>query len=429
MSFFSKVKKVTYPKSAPASNALKTWCLCGFRDLSFLDFQKKSEVVLMGWDKVIFDSLDYEFLRLAGISRYIPTGLCRRYDSPIFSKRVIYNLLLHRLIKIMNDKRSYKLTVLGRECLAEMGDEFCRDARSDIKKTAYEKKLRNAQWNVLLTVAGIDIYCEDAKELAEKDCRYMSSFMLRTERTVKVLAGARFLGILKLADTAYVPYYVEDENSWVLPHFEREMYESQIKRIGNIKNIKLILIGESLEELWTNLNGKSGERLPNGRKTFRVMLEEFPIEHSLIPFGRDGVMQISLMKIWRYRERIAEAMGCKKEERLPECDGVKDGTPYIIAFDCNEKRIVRAIKQVERYNKDVVPRVCCLPFQKSTIIKMIKKNHLKRTILTPIPYIELYKVFPELEKEYENKPYIKEGEYVEVRELWLTKAERENIPD
>lgn len=267
------------------------------------------------------------------------------------------------------------------------------------------------------------------KKLAEKDCRYLSSLVLRKDNMVKVLSSSRFLGILKIADTAYVPYYVENQQAWVLPSFEREMYEPQIERIGGIKNIKLILIGESLEKLWTNLNSKNGKSLTNGRKTFRVMLEEYPGEFLLIPFGRDGVMQISLMKIWRYRERLAEAMGCKKEERLPDCDGVKDGTPYIIAFDCNEKRIVRAIKQVENFNKTCVPRVCCLPFQKSTMVKIIKKHHLSKTILTPIPYSELYKVFPELENKVINKPYEKEGEYVEVRELRLTKTERENIPD
>ena len=157
---------------------------------------------------MIFDTVDYELLRLTGLCRYMPSGICRKYDTPMFKRSVISNLKLHRLIKLMNDKMSYKLTKKGRDCLEEMGMTFAKDARTDLKKASYQRKLKNAQWNVLLTLAGIDVYYENARKLATADCGYLSSLLLRADNMVRVLSGARFFGILKIADTVYVPYYI-----------------------------------------------------------------------------------------------------------------------------------------------------------------------------------------------------------------------------
>lgn len=378
---------------------------------------------------MIFDTVDYELLRLTGLCRYMPSGICRKYDTPMFKRSVISNLKLHRLIKLMNDKMSYKLTKKGRDCLREMGMTFAKDARTDLKKASYQRKLKNAQWNVLLALAGIDVYYENARRLATADCGYLSSLLLRADNMVKVLSGARFLGILKIADTVYVPYYVENEQSWIYPKFEREIYRSQTDSMKNVKDIKLILIGESLEELWGYIN-PAGEPRESGKgmKPFKKALEELACEYLLMPFGRDGVMQMSVLKIFGYRQRLAKAIGCGEVTNLSECDGIREGVPYIIAIDCNVKRLIRALRQVERYDKRLVPRVCCLPFQKSTVIKIIKKYNLPKTIVTAIPNSEMYKAFPEIrENEIKRDGFLtKEGACIEVYERNLTKAEIED---
>ena len=48
---------------------------------------------------MIFDTVDYEFLKLCGISRYIPSGLQKVYDAPYLKRCVIYNLQEHVVIK------------------------------------------------------------------------------------------------------------------------------------------------------------------------------------------------------------------------------------------------------------------------------------------------------------------------------------------
>ena len=370
---------------------------------------------------VIFDTVDCELLKLAGISRYMPTFLQRRYDTPMFKRRVISNLQEHELIKMQSDGLSFKLTTRGRECLAGMGYEFPKDARMDLKKPSYRRKLKNAQWNVLLTLAGIDIYYKSAQALAETDKGYMSSLLLRGDNSLKVLAGTRFLGLLKLKDTVYVPYHIESSEDWIIPGYEREIYSSQIQSVKEVKDIQLILTGESLEELWNFTHSqKQIAKLPNGRKTFKQALKELGSEYSLIPFGRDGVIQLKVITIWRYRERIAKAIGCDTKEikNLSECDGMIDNVPYVIAVDFNIKRIVRALKQIQKFNPDIVPRICCLPFQRSTMFKLLKAYNAQKTAVVTIDKNNIYNIFPEVKEDVlKREPYMtKEGEYVEVVE-------------
>lgn len=367
---------------------------------------------------MIFDTVDSEFLKLTGLCRYMPAGLQRRYDTPLFKRRVISNLQEHKLIKMQSDGLSMKLTTRGRDVLAEMGYEFPQDARMDLKKPSYKRKLKSAQWNVVMYLAGIDVFYKTAKELAETETGYMSSLMLRSDRNMKVLAGTRFLGILKIKDTAFIPYHIESADDWIIPGYEREIYSSQIHSMKNIKDIKLILTGESLEELWVHINTKyQCTTHRNGRKSFNNALKELGCEYLLVPFGRDGVMQLSVIKIFRYREKIAQAIGCDTRdiEELSECDGVIDGVPYIIAVDFNIKRIVRALKQIEQKKPHMVPKVCCLPFQKSTMFKLLKAYRAQKTVVVTIDKDSIYSIFPELKKEIIREPYrTKEGEYIEV---------------
>ena len=377
---------------------------------------------------MIFDTLDFEFLRLTGLSRYMPSGLNRRYDSVLFSKRVISNLQEYRLIKLMSDKMSYKLTKRGRDILAEMGYTFAKDARTNLKKASYIRKLKNAHWNIMLALAGIDVYYETSRELAGKESGYMSSLSLRADNSMKVLSGTKFLGILKLAEIAYIPYYIEGRETWIYPVFEREIYRSQVDAISDVKDIRLILSGESLEELWSFISPGSGnEKVVNGQKPFCKALEEIGSEYLLVPIGKDGVIQLSIITSWRYRERIAEAIGCDKNKinNLTECDGIVDNVPYIIGVDFNVKRIIRALKQVERYNKNLIPTICCLPFQKNTMLKVLHKYQASKAYVVSITKEDIYNVFPEIkENEIKKKVFItKDGEYVDVPEKVISKSE------
>lgn len=377
---------------------------------------------------MVFDTYDFEFMRLCGLSRYMPTGLDKKYGSPMLSKSVTVNLQEHKLIKLMSDKMSYKLTKRGRDILEKMGFTFAKDARTNLKKASYMRKLKNAQLNVQLSLAGINVYYKTARELAGVECGYMSSLSLRADNSMKVLSGTKFLGILKIKNTAYIPYYIENRASWIYPAFEREIFTSQTDAIRDIKEIKLILISESLEELWSDIS-PSTERaeVVNGQKPFYIALEEMGCEYSLTTFGRDGVLQLSIVTACGYRTRIAKALGCEEcnIQGLKDCDGIKNNVPYIIGVDFNIKRIIRALRQIERYDKKLIPTICCLSFQKNTMLKVLHKYHTIKAYVVPISAKDIYNVFPEIkENELKKEAYkTKEGDYVDVPEKPYSKAE------
>lgn len=277
---------------------------------------------------MLFGIIDIELMKLIGLCRYMPSGLNRKYDSQLFAREVISNLKDHRLIKLSSDSRCYKLTKKGRDILERTGATFSTEARTDIKKKSYNSKLKNAHINLMLYLAGVNVYYKNTRELSGIQKGYMSSLVLRADNSMKVLSGAKFLGAFKFEHTAYIPYYVEERKSWIFPTFEREIYQSQVETIRDVNDIKLMMVGNTLEELWLNISPSTVRtKVVNGQKPFHVALEELGSEYLLIPTGREGVLQLKLLTLCGYKERIAAALGCdnNKIHALAECDGWKDG--------------------------------------------------------------------------------------------------------
>ncbi len=369
--------------------------------------------------RMIFDSFDCEMLKLCGLCRYIPQGLSVRYDTPIFTRSVILNLQEHGLIRLQSDAMSYKLTSIGRRYLADMGYEFSDDARLSVKKQGFRRKLVGAQWNVLLYLAGINVFLKHSAELAGMKTGYISSLMMRSRNNIRVLAGTRFFGLLKIDNTVYVPYNIESENDWIIPIHEKEVFESQLENAGEIKNLRIILLGNTLEELWSFLHPKvKGKKMSYGQKRFPDALEILGFETLLVPLTKSGVMQMSLLKLEEYRRRIAKAIGCDvlQVPHLSECDGMLNGIPYIIAIDCNTERIVRALKQIELMRSSVIPKICCLPFQKNIIFQILALHNCQKSVVVTLDKDNIYKIFPELIENIPKREPVqtKEGDYIEV---------------
>ena len=379
---------------------------------------------------MIYDRRDFEVLRLYGFCRYIPTELWKKYDSPYFLTRYIYTLQKRGLIKLQRTNRSHKLTPEGKTVLAEMGYTYPEDVRLNIGRPVYERRLKNALCNITLFLAGIDIYSDSMRTLAGKDVGYISSLVLRTDDNMKALAGTRFLGILKIRDIVYVTYHVESKNDWIVPGYEREIFFNEITQLSKPREIQLILFGNSVEELWDVISPeRQSEKLPRGMRCFDRALEELGSEYLLVPQNQSGVLQLSVLKIRSYRQRLAAAIGCTPETRsdMNECDGTINGVPYIIAIDMNIKRIIRAIYQIKKHDSTLVPQICCFSFQKEVILKMLKRYNLENCAAVSINMKSMKDVFPEINTEVNmSEPHVtKEGRYVDATERKVKKSDIE----
>lgn len=76
------------------------------------------------------------------------------------------------------------------------------------------------------------------------------------------------------------------------------------------------------------------------------------------------------------------------------------------------------LKQIERFNPHIVPRICCLPFQRSTMFKLLKAYNAQKTAVVTIDKNNIYNIFPEIKEDVvKREPYkTKESEYIEVVE-------------
>lgn len=367
---------------------------------------------------MIFDSFDEAYLKLCGLCRYMPEGLQKRYDSPVFGRAVVSNLEEHGLIKRQSNHLSFKLSRLGKKVLGEMGYEFPEDARMDLKRPAYFRKLKNAAWNTLLYLSGIDVFGSSIHELSHRDIGYVSSLMIRSSTNMRVLAGTRYFGILRVFDTVYIPYYAE---GWIMPGHEKEIFKSQIESVKGVSKVQMIFMGETLEEVWECLYpAQKSELLPKGMRPFDRALEELPFDFVLMPLNRDGVMQMSILCCRRYRARIAEGLGCETAflGKFSSSDGMNCGIPYIIGIDLNLERITRALKQIERSGKGIVPKIACFSFQKNILIKGLMRYGCPKTIILTLDKKSMYHIFPELTSRCPvREPYkTTEGGYMEVHE-------------
>ena len=250
---------------------------------------------------MIFDTFDNEFLMLCGLCRYIPSGLQKVYDAPFLKRSIINNLQVHGLIKMMSDGRSYHLTRTGKDILADMGYEFPDDLRTDINKTAYKRKLKNAEINIMMYLAGINVFYKFPYELSDKN-GYASSLMMRADKNMKVLSSSQFLGIMKIGDTVYITYFVDSEDMVIIPSFEKEIISAQIHSIKNVRQIKLRIFGNSLDSLWECLYSKTDKPpIGRGRKRFGKALEVMGMEYILVPCSNGGVTQLTVLNNFRYR--------------------------------------------------------------------------------------------------------------------------------
>lgn len=365
---------------------------------------------------MFYSNYDCDFLRLCGLCRYIPTDLHKRFDSIIFHKDVISYMQTYRLIKKQSDKKSFKLTDYGRKVLLDMNWRFKQDARMNIHRNGYKRKVDSAKLTILLHLAGINVFCKNLHDLNENEIGYIVKTEMYDEYSQKVLANTRFLGLLKIHDTVYVPYYVEGYDDWILPNYERETFMRLINELKNVRNVKIMLVGENLRNLYLNtvFFNPPTEELGQGKEYFKVALEKLGGDIVWVPLNQDGVLQMSILMIPDYKERIIKAM--KATESAPEynlCDAIVKNYPMVVSLDMNIKNKFPAIRQALKVDKEHKAVIACMESQKENVVKILR--YFKENCLVfGITHAELRGVFKDDIKDYIPEPYLVNGKMIEV---------------
>ena len=328
---------------------------------------------------MIYDVYDYNFLRLCGLCRYFPKDLQERYKSEMLGVNIYKNLQEFKMIKQQSNKQSFKLTRQGKAFLAEMGYTFPEDVKTSINRQSYGAKINNAKWVSLLHLVGINVFCRNLQELAGMDVGYISTHLLRDDSNRKPLAETKFLGLLKIGDTVFIPYYVENADDWILQRFDRQMYEMFIDELEGVKHVGHILLGETLEELGEYvINAKESEKLPRGKIRFSEALERFEGDIVFMPLNTLGVLQMQFLKNGRNIVRFVKMLDydavSSPAYSLFHCEKL-NGTPIFIACDGNMSKLKRALLQAEKAGYNFRPNIFALnDVQESFIENYIEKT-------------------------------------------------------
>ena len=370
---------------------------------------------------MFFDCLEIEFMKLCGLCRYIPDDVNRRFKAPVFSRSVTANLQILGLIKQQSDGSSCKLTRAGEDVLADIGYVFPSDIRTLIKTKGYRRKLISAKWSVLLYLAGINVFLKSSRELADSETGYVSSLILRADSNIKVLAGTRFHGLLRMRDTVYIPYHIEGTSDWIIPGHEKEVFAGQVASLRGIKRLRLILFANTLEELWAYIHPENeSDPLTYGRYCFDIALKEMGCEALMVPLDGNGVMQVKVLAVRGYRKRIARALGCLDSvpEKYSRCDGMLEDRPCIVAIDLNAERIQSALYQICLGDPTIMPKVVCFSFQKPTLLNILRYYGCQKCTVVTLRESDLYRIFPECNiPPMKRQPFVKkDGELISVKE-------------
>ncbi len=382
---------------------------------------RKGTVLYRVEKEMIYDTYDYEILRLCGLCKYIPADLQERYGGSLFEGNTISNLQEQKLIKMQSDKLSYKLTEKGRTLLAKMGLQFPQDARMNINRSSYDRRLYSAKFTILLYLAGIDVFCRNKYDLNNKKVAYITKTMLYNEDNQRALAGTRFLGILKIHDTAYISYYVENDADGIVVRHEMEMYMSFVRELTDIYHVKILLVGDTLEELVRNVYScNKPAAYTRGKKNFKTFLEECGCNSSWVSANANGVMQMRILKSWRCKDKLLRLLDLEgtQPENFKICDGIVDGYPFVLVLDMDIRSKKGALQQIAYTNyHNTIPCVYCLDFQVPSVEFILRRDRFPACKIRGMNTKMVIKNWNDDINYLNRQPYTKNGEFMELREI------------
>lgn len=91
---------------------------------------------------------------------------------------------------------------------------------------------------------------------------------------------------------------------------------SLINELKNVRNVKIMLVGEDLRDLYihTVLFNPPDKELGHSKEYFKVALEKFGRDIVWMPLNQDGVLQMSILTVQDYKENKA-VVACVESQK------------------------------------------------------------------------------------------------------------------
>lgn len=360
---------------------------------------------------MLFSLAEIEMLRLAGWFKSIPLEL-REYDTELFSPAGIASLCLHRLLYVTQNGQYLRLTPTGWELLSDLGYPYTKDAGYITDPQKIRRRTEAARMMFTCYRAGIGIFAETPEQLITAPT-FLSSAAARRNKGIissKVWAGCRLCGILRLADTAYIVHFVDDQGL----QFQSEMSLFHRLVANRCENTAGIYAANRYREaahfLLTEPPLSQDRKRANGWRSFREACKSTRLPLLLLECSDIGALQLQVMGTPGYREKILHlGLGsgyAPPPDNMPDVDALWDGTPTVMAVDMDIKRLSRAYRTAKHLGFSTL-RMLALPEQLDTLGElfyrtgMMELYGISKTILTSELGLELYE--PSFTQPYQTK--------------------------
>lgn len=328
---------------------------------------------------MLFDQAEIMTLRLIGWCKDAPADIGESFqDAYVFSKECVELLMQQKLVYIVKETQSLRLTPAGYHLLKVAGIECPADKSYEGRDNIIARRHMTARVCATMLMAGIDAFTQDISSLSK--CGFLSTATLRREKKKNIAGSTKLLGVCNTDARVYKVYYPDD--SRIYYGSEQSTSNTLLARIGRKSKHAILYAGTDYLSLCAAVTEKPGQRT-SGPITYRQAYDKFPVPVHLLPCNADGAFQLRIMTQPDYRRELIDFI-CKKgippspDPAFGDCDGVWDGKPFVLGLDMDLKRITDVVNAAEK--KGVEAYIIIRPCQ----LKWLTNFHGEHELAQPI---------------------------------------------
>ena len=327
---------------------------------------------------MLFSICEIDAMRLLRWCRFIP----KEALFSAFPKGVIDLLLLYGFIKESTRYETFLLTKTGNSLLEDHIEGIPHFARSNYSEEVYLRKTRVSRFVVTAYRAGLKPFHTDTSSLKERDSCVLTSMSRRGG--INPWGSTRIAALVRLGDMLCGVHYVAPAIGKISLVDELNLFNNNTAFLGNCRRA-VIYTGESYESILAALSERE-EDSDSRRTTYADAFGKFSMPVFIVPCDTVGAMQLSMMRIPDYRQRMVKiAFGntgivSPPPADHPEWDAMYQGRPLVMAADMDFLRIDAAVGSAAAspYKKAYL---LCLEGQKELLRKKYKAKGMAESII------------------------------------------------
>ena len=272
---------------------------------------------------------------------------CRHLSSEdmaqFFNETELSNLMQMGLVKLHVRSGSITITTRGMQYLSDY--MTLPELSPSYHEEAIARRLRLSKIVLTAYRAGIDVFVPTVDALQESDGLFLSS--LTRGRGRNPWGSSRTAALLRLGTCVYAIHYVGQENGSLILLNELLTFSNQVSNL-HLQDQRFFFAGTSYGDILAELAQPPQEK-ENRRLSYADAYRQLPLPVHLLSCDDTGALQLRLMAIPSYRQRLTQAAlresYAPPPADAPEWDALYQGQPFVMAADMDLRRIDAALKR------------------------------------------------------------------------------------